>query len=985
MNARMPLVLRLTPLALAITLLGGCATPPKEPPAKPLTEKNRFSGATLADLETRQIIVEAEEIAPQSAEEVLGNYQTALSLFRDPAARLDTLRRMAELTMETSQARDGDDLPASTTVAAGESEEVLYERFMQGMASSRDRRPAKAPEAVRPNVNYAEAVKLYEQVVRDAPVGPARANAYYELAKAYDMNSQRAESVDVLRKLFMEYPGSHFATEAQFRVAEYEFSTNRFAAAADNYAAVVKADDNAEFRDQALYKQAWSLYKASDYEAAQPLFFQVIEEWQPKTKSSDTASENVLKILDDTYNIISLGFIQQDGPRSVDAYFKKTGAKDYEADVYMNLGHTYLSKRLYRNAAETFDYFVSKYPFDARAPEFSSATIRAYQDGGFPSEVIPAKENFVKRYGPASEFWAKADARTREDMLPLLQSHIIDLAKHQHAVAQQSKKEEDYLKAASWYRQHLALNPPESEAITINQLLAEALFAAKKFDDAIIEFEKTAYSYPGNPKPEEAAYFALLAYLEQEPALPSMSAEAQKSWWDRRTASTYKYAEKFPGNTNTPLVLQGLTNDQIAAKDVAGAMKTAGIILQLQPPAPDTIIKESWMVIADGEFDLNRPEAAEFAYNKVLAYNDLTPEQRKTYQGRLTASVYKQAEKLRDSKDVDGAVAAYLRAASVSPDPKLKAGAEFDAATMYLNAERHAEAIPMLVAFRNNYPGNELNDTIPEKLALSYEKTGQLDRAAAEYEGISARNLKTEPELARQALWTAAEMYDKAKRGDESARVYRQYINSFPKPLDSNMEAQFRLYNHFVAGGNTTESQNMLRELSRSFDRAGADNTARTSYLGAMAKFRLNQPIYDEFAAIQLRQPLKKSLATKRAAMQKALDAYSRVASIGVAEFTTASNYQIAEIYRKLAADLMASERPKGLSELELEQYSILLEEQATPFEDKALDLYVANAELVKQNVYDDFVRQSLDALAKLSPGRYNKREQSETYVDVIY
>ena len=81
----------------------------------------------------------------------------------------------------------------------------------------------------------------------------------------------------------------------------------------------------------------------------------------------------------------------------------------------------------------------------------------------------------------------------------------------------------------------------------------------------------------------------------------------------------------------------------------------------------------------------------------------------------------------------------------------------------------------------------------------------------------------------------------------------------------------------------------------------------------------------------------------------------------------------------------MASERPKGLSELELEQYGILLEEQATPFEDKALDLYVANANLARQNIYDDFVRQSFDALARLSPGRYNKREQSEPFVDVIY
>ena len=87
----------------------------------------------------------------------------------------------------------------------------------------------------------------------------------------------------------------------------------------------------------------------------------------------------------------------------------------------------------------------------------------------------------------------------------------------------------------------------------------------------------------------------------------------------------------------------------------------------------------------------------------------------------------------------------------MATDIKFKAGAEFDAATMYLNAERHAEAIPLLVAFRSNFPASELNETIPEKLALSYEKTGQLDKAATEYEGISARHQASNPELARQA------------------------------------------------------------------------------------------------------------------------------------------------------------------------------------------------------------------------------------------
>lgn len=996
--ARPVWISRLTPLAVAVALLAGCASAPKEPPATPLTNKSRFSGATLADLENRDIQVQSDQLAPQSAEDALTNYQTALGLFHDPAARLDTMRRMADLTMESSQSRDiaaEKGAPAADLPTANDDQ--LYEQFMQGMASSRDRKAAtvakKTPAGAKPKaaapkaqINYAEAVTLYTQVLKNAQNGPARAEAYYNLAKAYDMNGQREESVGALRSLVDQYPGSQYAVEAQFRVAEYEFSTGHYASAAEHYAEVVKSEDNGDFRDQSLYKQGWSLYRASDYSAAQPIFFQVVEELQPKAASPDkNVSQNALKLLDDTFNIISLGFIQQDGAKSVEQYFKKVGPKDYEADVYMNLGQTYLGKRLYRNAAETFDFFVAKHPFDPRAPEFSSATIKAYQDGGFPSEVIPAKENFIKHYGPKSEFWAKADPKTRENILPLLQSHIVDLAKYWHASAQQSKKPEDYLKAASWYREHLALTPPESEAITINELLAEALFAAKHFDEAIVEFEKTAYDYPSNTKGQESAYFALLAYNEQEAEVERSPKEQQDVWWTRRADSTYKYAEHFPADKNTPLVLQGLTNDQIARKDLAGAMKSASTILQLKPPAPDAVQKEAWMVVADGEFDLGRPEAAEFAYSKVLAYGDLTVEQRKKYQDRLTASVYKQAEKLRDAKDVDGAVAAYQRAASVSVDPKFKASAEFDAATTYLNAERFAAAIPLLVAFRTAHPDSDLNSTIPDKLALSYEKTGQLDLAAAEYENISANSAKSNPELAREALWTAATMYEKSNKPDDAARIYRKYVAAYPKPADSNMEATFKLYTYYDKQGNSTESQNWLKEIARAYDRAGSENTARTSYLGAMAKYKLNQPLYDEFAAIPLRQPLKQSLGRKKLAMQKALDAYAKTAAIGVAEFTTASNYQIAEIYRKLAADLMASERPKGLSDLELEQYGILLEEQATPFEDKALDLYVANANLAKQNIYDDSVRKSFDALAKLSPGRYNKHEQTEPFVDVIY
>lgn len=75
----------------------------------------------------------------------------------------------------------------------------------------------------------------------------------------------------------------------------------------------------------------------------------------------------------------------------------------------------------------------------------------------------------------------------------------------------------------------------------------------------------------------------------------------------------------------------------------------------------------------------------------------------------------------------------------------------------------------------------------------------------------------------------------------------------------------------------------------------------------------------------------------------------------------------------------MASERPEGLDAEELEQYDLLLEEQAYPFEEKAIDLHEQNASRAAQGFYDEYVRRSYEALAGLKPARYAKQETLPT------
>jgi hypothetical protein len=76
-----------------------------------------------------------------------------------------------------------------------------------------------------------------------------------------------------------------------------------------------------------------------------------------------------------------------------------------------------------------------------------------------------------------------------------------------------------------------------------------------------------------------------------------------------------------------------------------------------------------------------------------------------------------------------------------------------------------------------------------------------------------------------------------------------------------------------------------------------------------------------------------------------------------------------------LAQDLIASSRPKELSALELSQYEMLLEEQAYPFEETAIELHENNAARAFNGLYDDFVKQSFRVLKGTLPARYSKQE----------
>ena len=284
-------------------------------------------------------------------------------------------------------------------------------------------------------------------------------------------------------------------------------------------------------------------------------------------------------------------------------------------------------------------------------------------------------------------------------------------------------------------------------------------------------------------------------------------------------------------------------------------------------------------------------------------------------------------------------------------------------------------AINVLQAFRGLFPKHKLQPDITKKLAYAYKEHKQFDKAAVEFERIAKET--TEETIKRESLLVAAELYEKIPDNDNEFRIYKNFVKGFPKPVDESLEIYMKIANIYQFKKDRESYINTLKQIVTIDSKAGKARTDRTRYLAGKASLELIAPLYDNFVAIKLVQPFKKNLKKKRKVMKANIKKYNDLVDYQVGDVTAAATYYIAETYYAFSRSLMESERPKNLSELELEQYNEIIEEQAYPFEEKGINIHKKNLELLSVGVYSQWIDKSLKKLGERVPGRYAKYEVS--------
>ena len=912
--------------------------------------------ADLEDLEDLPPLIETVEAEPSASftidrQQVIDSFRELVAITAEGGGTGDELRRLADLELEDSLDKR---ISEDDAVRQRGEEEALH------------------------------AIGIYEEYLQRYPGREDNDMILYQLSRAYAIESEAQKSMRVLDEIARDYPQSQYLDEVQFRRGENFFVERDYVSAEAAYATVVNGFPDSLFYEKALYKYGWTQFKQSRYDDALSSYVQLLDINLDNGKIDeigygDELSRADQELLEDVVRVVSLSFSYQEEKYYISQYFNATGKRDYEPLLYLKLGELYLGKDRVIDGSDLFLAYTREYPYSAHTPYFHERAIQTYQEAGYADLVLEEKIAFVDRYDVNGEYWNLQSEESQQNVKPTLVLHMTELATHFHAKARASKKPRDYQVTADWYRRFLKSFPEDAEAPRMNFLLAESLYDAGQYPQAIDEYQRTAYNYPTHEDSAEAGYAALIAF---DSLFKKTNASEIPALRRKRIQSAVRFTTKFSDDPRIEAVELQSAQQFFEWKEYNDAIASATRLID-NKRIDESTRQAAWSIRADSQFSTEDFAGAEVSYLALMEYFPRKDKDRAEVREQVAASIYKQGEQARDLNELEIAAGHFSRLGEVIPESPKRKIADYDAASTWVQLENWPRAITKLETFREQYPQDkQFNVGVAEQLALAYTSNGNQTMAAREM--ITLTQLPASAERKRDLMWRAAEIYQEAGQEDQAIAIYMTYVEAYPYPLDRSMELRHKIAESFRSRNDTRRLHYWLNEIVVADAVAGkSERNDRSRYLAATASLELVEPLHRSYSGAKLTVPLKTSLRKKKQLMEKSIAAYSKAMDYQVQEVTTEATYQIAEIYHDFAKSLMSSQRPQGLTDEQLEEYDLLLEEQAFPFEEKAIDIHLANFKRIPAGTYDEPTRKSLQVLGELMPFRFAKVESTDVYVEI--
>jgi len=605
-----------------------------------------------------------------------------------------------------------------------------------------------------------------------------------------------------------------------------------------------------------------------------------------------------------------------------------------------------------RRLAQDCKRFAESFPNDPRAAAILWKGAETYYRAGNLAAARSMAETIVKTSLPIDPTAVKA----------------------QRLIARTYFEAGAYEQAAAAYRRLARSGGEAGDDKEVRQLWASSLYKqgevfknAGKLREAQTEFMRVQAEVPGSDVAPVALYDAASVALlrnQRDEALQLFQIQMQRY-------PTHALSQKVPE------VLLQVERNLLETGKIQEARSFSEKIKSIQVSSQEDLAYRSERLLADRYFEEKAYDQAATAYRKLAQEEASAKNQEREELKRLWASaLYKQAEGLRKAGKLQEAQAGFMRVQSEMAGSEVAPIALFDAGNIALARRDLDGAVQAFTTLTREYPSSEYSPRATIQVARIHEQTGRLEDAAREY--ASVVNLNLDRKTAGEMLLSAGRLYEQLGDWAKADEVYGTYLAQYSGEYQQVVETTYKLAWAKLQQGRRQDALPILQTL---IDRYGQGETAGSpvAYYIAKAHLLRADDLANQFDEVKLISPLEQNLDRKKKLLKDVLEEYAQAADFNVSEVTTAATQKIGTVFEKFRTALLESERPQNLTPQQLEQYNYLLEEQAYPFEEKAIAAYESNVHRAQQlGLYDSWVKQSYEDLARLIPARYHKPELDE-------
>ncbi len=893
-------------------------------------------------------------IKPKSKVDIRKAYSDYLKFAsKDDNSRLDAINRLAELEFELSSKLHEE----NENLKTGENEELDDRLYSERLEKT---------------------VELLSTSLRDYPKAKGNDRILYQLAKAYDHKGDNGNSEKTLLVLVNKYPKSIYYIESQFRLAEIYFSKRNYIKAEDTYSDIIGSQKNNIFYEKALFKRGWARFKQEYYLEAVDDYLEAVD--YHNFDDYNNLNQSQLGQFNEYFRAIGLSFSYLGGAEALNQYFKNNPSFRYIYYSYAHVSDIYLKQQRYSDAVDTLKFFIANNKNSKDIPISYLQIVNIWKKSGFAKKAAEEIDVLYNKYHPNSKYWLgkNASQKTYKTVSAELKENILLASAYYHKLYQERSKKIHFTAANKWYKRYLKHYKSYARKDNIYYQYATLLSKNKQLKQALKLYELAAYD--GDIILNKKAAYSTIV-LSDKLYKNTKSAKDKKNILNKHIKYATLYTQLYSGSKHSSQIILHAAEMAFQTRQFKKAIELAESVPNNVKSASNT---KANIIKAHSYFNSAQYGNAEAAYFSALSSRHISTKMKQKLTDKLALSIYKQAEISSNDGKIDEAIDHFIRISSIAPSSSIAATGYYDAIALSMKHQLWNVSIINIKNFQQLYPNNKYNRDVTKKLSVAYLKSDQGIKAAQEFEKISGFESNKEVKIA--ALWQAAELYESKNDINAAIRSYEKYISKYKKPFPQYMESMSKLTELYSKISNKKKTSHWYKAIIKADKKTISKyKTDRTRYITSFALLNLAKSEHKKFSKQQLIIPLKLSLRKKKYAMQRAVKYYGQASKYGIAETATESTHAIANIYKSFSKDLLSSQRPKGLNGDELEQYVILLEDKAFPFEDKAIEFYEANMSHIKDGVYNKWVKLSHIQLRELFPTRYKRTAKLDRYINVLH